>query len=132
MVLQEFIKWDAGQYLRCMCINRNDILVRKYDPDTRRYLPPDFPAPLLERIVEDSRTIVRALGYDMNTIEWAVRDGVPYAIDFMNPAPDMDINSTGVDYHRWCVEKMADMCIDLARNPRPQVKELKWSAMFNA
>ncbi len=132
MVLQEFIKWDPGQYVRCMCIDQKEILVRKYDPDTRRYLEPDFPAALEERIVNDSRTIVRALGYDMNTIEWAIRDGVPYAIDFMNPAPDMDVNSTGYDYHRWCVEKMADMCLRLAQEPRPQVKELKWSAMFNA
>ena len=64
--------------------------------------------------------LVRALGYDMNTIEYAMRDGVPYAIDFMNPAPDMDINSCGVDYHRWCVEKMADMCIRLAKEPPGQ------------
>jgi hypothetical protein len=130
MVLQEFIQWDPGQYIRCMCIHQQDILVRKYDPDTRRYLPPDFPAELLDRIERESRLIVQALGYDMNTIEWAVRDGVPYAIDFMNPAPDMDINSTGVDYHRWCVEKMADMCIDLALNPRPQVGEMRWNRFF--
>jgi len=64
-------------------------------------------------------------------IEWAIRDGVPYAIDFMNPAPDMDINSTGLEYHRWCVEKMADMCIRLAKTPKPQVAEVKWSTMFN-
>jgi hypothetical protein len=71
----------------------------------------------MDRIVADSLTLVRALGYDMNTVEWAIRDGVPYAIDFMNPAPDMDINSTGLDYHRWCVEHMADLCIRLAKNP---------------
>jgi hypothetical protein len=67
----------------------------------------------------------------MNTIEWAIREDVPYAIDFMNPAPDMDINTTGVEYHRWCVEKMADLCIDLAKNPKPQITEVKWSTMFN-
>jgi hypothetical protein len=49
----------------------------------------------------------------------------------MNPAPDMDINTTGVEYHRWCVEKMADLCIHLAKNPKPQVAEVKWSTMFN-
>jgi hypothetical protein len=130
MVLQEFIQWDSGQYIRCMCIGQKDILVRKYDPDTRQYLQPDFSPEMMERIVRDSLTIVRALGYDMNTIEWAIRDGAPYAIDFMNPAPDMDINSTGRDYHFWCVEKMADMCIDLALNPKPQVTELRWSSLF--
>jgi hypothetical protein len=130
MILQEFIKWDPGQYIRCMCIDQKHILVRKYDPDTRQYLQPDFSAEMMERIVRDSQTIVRAFGYDMNTIEWAIRDGVPYAIDFMNPAPDMDINSTGRDYHLWCVEKMADMCIDMALHPRPQVNEMRWGSLF--
>jgi len=129
MVLQEFVKWDY--YIRCMCIDQNDILVRKYDPDRRLYLPPDDLAPKLhDRVVADSRKLVKALGYDMNTIEWALRDGVPYAIDFMNPAPDMDINSTGREYHFWCIEKMADMCIRLAKEPRPQIKDLHWSKLF--
>ena len=56
---------------------------------------------------------------------------MPYAIDFMNPAPDMDINSLTPVYFEWCVRRMADMVIDLAQNPRPQVTELKWSGLFN-
>ena len=63
----------------------------------------------------------------MNTLEWAVRDGVPYAIDFMNPAPDMDINSLTPTYFEWVVKHMADMAIELAQKPRPQAKELQWS-----
>jgi hypothetical protein len=102
------------------------VLVRKYDPDNRRYLSADFSPALLDRIVADSLTLVRALGYDMNTVEWAIRDGIPYAIDFMNPAPDMDINSTGYDYHRWCVEHMADLCISLAQEPRLQATSANW------
>ena len=39
----------------------------------------------------------KALGYDFNTVEFAIRDGVPYAIDFCNPAPDADIHSVGQD-----------------------------------
>lgn len=131
MVLQECIEWEPGQYSRCMCLGQSEVLVRKYDPDKRQYLPADFPADLTDRIIADSLKLVRALGYDMNTVEWAIRDGVPYAIDFMNPAPDMDINSTGQDYHRWCVEHMADMCISLAKEPRPQATEVGWAKLFN-
>ena len=118
MVLQEYIKWD--NYVRCMAIGQHDIYVAKYDPVNRRYLRHDLDQALYDRVVADSLTLVRALGYDMNTIEWAIKDGVPYAIDFMNPAPDMDINSCGVEYHRWCVDKMADMCICVAKEPRGQ------------
>ncbi len=35
------------------------------------------------------------LGYDFNTVELALRDGVPYAIDFCNPAPDAEVKSVG-------------------------------------
>jgi hypothetical protein len=128
MVLQEFIQWD--DYIRCMCIGQTDILVKRYDPNTRQYLDPQLAPELHARIVRDSQTIVRAFGYDMNTIEWAIKGGVPYAIDFMNPAPDMDVNSTGYDYHRWCVEKMADLCIRLVNEPKPPMNETRWSKLF--
>ena len=81
---------------------------------------------LRQRIIDDSLTLVRALGYDMNSMEWAVRDGVPYAIDFMNPAPDMDVNSLTPLYFDWAVKQMADMAIRLAKEPRPQRRELRW------
>ena len=130
MVVQEFIKWDA--YIRCMCLGQEEVLPMKYDPGARRYLvehehlSPELGA----RVVKDSLTLVRALGYDMNSVEWAVRDGIPYAIDFMNPAPDMDVNSLTPTYFEWVVEHMAEMVIRLAKNPRPQLKEMRWSAMF--
>lgn len=131
MVLQEFIEWD--HYVRCMCLGQQHVLPMKYDPRERRYhVEHEHMSPELgQRVVNDALKLVRALGYDMNTVEFAVRDGVPYAIDFMNPAPDMDVNSLTPHYFDWCIKHMADMVIDLAKNPRPQVNELKWSEMFN-
>jgi len=85
-----------------------------------------------DRVVGDALKIVQALGYDMNSIEFAVRDGIPYAIDFMNPAPDMDINSLTPHYFEWVVDKMADMAIKLAKKPRTTSKELGWSTAFKA
>ena len=70
------------------------------------------------RIVADSQTLMRALGYDMCSLEFAVRDGIPYAIDFMNPAPDMDINSLTPHYFEWAVKNMADMAIRFAKKKR--------------
>ena len=130
MVLQEYIHWD--HYVRCMCLGQEEVLPMKYDPHGRRYvvehahLSPE----LGERVVGDALKLVRALGYDMNTVEFAIRDGVPYAIDFMNPAPDMDINSLTPIYFEWCVRRMADLVIDRAKNPRPQVTELSWGHLF--
>jgi hypothetical protein len=132
MIVQEFIRWE--QFVRCICLGQEEVLPIHYDPRERRYIvDEDYLAPALRRrIVEDSLRLVRALGYDMNSMEWAVREGVPYAIDFMNPAPDMDINSLTPPYFEWVVKHMADMAIRLAKNPRPQRRPLGWERAFTA
>jgi len=124
MIAQEFIEWE--HFVRCLSIGQTEILPMKYDPRERKYVVEHehLPADLGKRIVDDSRTLMRALGYDMCSLEFAVRDGIPYAIDFMNPAPDMDINSLTPHYFEWTVQKMADMAIGLAKAKRdkPEVK----------
>ncbi|HSJ08729.1 MAG TPA: hypothetical protein VK928_02420 [Longimicrobiales bacterium] len=132
MILQEFIEWE--QFIRCICLGRDTVLPIKYDPKERRYhVEHDHLSPELgQRIVEDSLKLVNALGYDMNSMEWAVRDGIPYAIDFMNPAPDMDVNSLTPHYFDWVVKNMADMVIRMAHEPQPQLRELRWNELFGA
>jgi hypothetical protein len=117
MVVQEFVRWD--QYVRCMVLGREHVLVMPYSPAERKYITDAgyLSKALHDRIAADALTLCRVLGYDMNTVEFAVRDGVPYAIDFMNPAPDMDINSLTPGYFEWVVEHMADMAIRLATLP---------------
>jgi hypothetical protein len=51
--------------------------------DVDDYLTPELHA----RVEKDVKTICTALGYDLNTVEFAIKDGIPYAIDFMNPHP---------------------------------------------
>jgi len=126
MVLQECIEWD--QFVRCICVGQDNIMPIKYDPGSRRYLVEhEHLAPDVgEKVVEYAILINRALGYDMNSIEFAIKNGVPYAIDFMNPAPDMDINSITPHYFKWAVNAMADFCIEMAHNPAPQREEQRW------
>jgi hypothetical protein len=130
MVLQEFIEWE--HYVRCMCIGQEKVLPMKYDPGQRKYyVEHEHLSPKMgDRIVEDSLSLVQALDYDMNTVEWAIRDGVPYAIDFMNPAPDMDIYSLTPHYFEWVVKAMADMAIARAQEPAPQRAALRWDQWF--
>ena len=132
MIVQEFIKWE--QFVRCIALGQENVLPIKYDPGERRYhVEHDHLSPELgSRIVGDSLKLVRALGYDMNSLEFAVRDGIPYAIDFMNPAPDMDVNSLTPHYFSWVVQHMADMAIRLAHEPRSQLSELHWSTLFGS
>ena len=131
MIVQEFIEWD--HFVRCLCIGQEKILPIKYDPKARKYhVEHNHLSPALgERVVGDALKIVRAFGYDMNSIEFAIKDDVPYAIDFMNPAPDMDVNSLTPHYFEWVVNAMADMAIELARNPKKQ-KVSNWENAFEA
>ena len=130
MVAQEFIKWD--HFIRCICLGQEEVLPIRYDPGERKYHVDHahMSGELGSRVVSDSLKLVRALGYDMNSMEWAVKDGIPYAIDFMNPAPDMDIYSLTEHYFEWVVQHMADMAIHLAKNPRQQAAQLGWQQLF--
>jgi hypothetical protein len=128
MILQEFIQWD--NYARCMCLGQDEIYVMKYDPGQRKYFDDhDFAPELYERIVKDAKTICEAFGYDMNTVEFAIRDGIPYAIDFMNPAPDMDVNSLGRKHFDWMVTHMADMTIRMAKSKEATRDRYYWGKL---
>ena len=131
MILQEFIEWD--HFVRCICVGQDKIMPIKWDPGERRYLiEHDHLEPELGRaVVEYATTINTVLGYDMNSIEFAIKDGVPYPIDFMNAAPDMDINSITPHYFEWVVKAMADFCIEMAVNPSPQRSEQHWAQFLN-
>lgn len=122
MIVQEFIEWD--EFVRCVCLGQQEIRPIKYDPKERKYHPDRefLPAVQMKRVIDDSRTLVRALGYDMNSMEWAMRDGIPYAIDFMNPAPDMDIYSLTPIHFEWVVSAMADLTIRLAKEAQAAPK----------
>ncbi len=129
MILQEFIEWD--QYIRCLCLGQEEVLPMQYDPKARRYIEDEsYLSPALKkRIVDDALKLVRALGYDMNSVEFAVRDEIPYAIDFMNPAPDMDINSLTQPFFDWTVKHMADMAIKMALAPQKSPQTARFATV---
>jgi hypothetical protein len=129
MTLQQFIHFD--QYVRCFTFGKTDIVPVAYDPHQRRYLVDhNYLSPELgARIVRDAQTLNNALGYEMNTIEFAVENGVPYAIDFLNPAPDFERDRITPFYFDMCVQKMADMVIDRALNGAPQQTWPRWAEM---
>jgi hypothetical protein len=122
MMAQEAIVFT--EYFRCYVLGRERVRVMRYDPaapPARRYVRDALSpkAALLERVERDALTLCRELGYDFNTVELAVRGGVPYAIDFMNPAPDCDAFSVGPDNFEWVLRNAAELLIDRALRPRP-------------
>ncbi len=133
MTLQEFI--DFTDYVRCYCVGKKDVLVMPYDPKNRRYLPQEslqhYAPEMLDRIKRDTILINEALGYDLNTVEFAIKDGVPYAIDFTNPAPDADIWSVTEPYFNWIIDKVANLLVDYAKNGKPTIGYHRWYRWLN-
>ena len=130
MTLQEFI--DFNQYVRCFTFGKTDIIPVAYDPRERRYLVQHefLGADLGARIVRDAQTLNTALGYEMNTIEFAVRDGVPYAIDFLNPAPDFERDRITPHYFDVVVDRMSALVIDRAIHGDVRQSWPRWAEMI--
>jgi len=129
MTLQEGIEFD--KYIRCFTFGKTDILPVVYDPKARRYIVEHdyLDADLGARVVRDAQTINRALGYEMNTIEFAIQDGIPYAIDFLNPAPDFERDRITAFYFDEVVNRMARLVIDRALNGNPANPWPRWEEM---
>jgi glutathione synthase/RimK-type ligase-like ATP-grasp enzyme len=128
MLLQEEIVFD--EYYRCYCIGGKHVRIMPYEPRNPhhlRYQASFSPTPERYKMMEDIvLRINKYLGYDFNTVELAVRDGVPYAIDFGNPAPDAERTSVGEENFEWVVETAANYAIERALMQQTGQDNLTW------
>ena len=135
MMLQAEVKFE--QYFRCCVVGQSEVLVMAYDPrrpHEQRYLrePPKAGRNVLKRVRQDSLTLCRALGYELNTVEFAVAKGTPYAIDFMNPVPDVDLQSIGEESFRWVVDAVARLAVKKARAAGRPRSALRWDSLLSS
>lgn len=128
MMLQEAIEFDA--YFRCYCIGQKHVRIMHYEPRNPHHLRyvanHNVPDSLIKTMEEYVIRLNQALGYDFNTVEFAVRDGIPIAIDFCNPAPDADVHSVGQENFEWVLETMANYAIERALAQQPGKDNLTW------
>ena len=135
MMLQEEIQFT--EYFRCYCLDRKDVHIMRYDPKQPHHLryvrnPKPIDKTLMEKLTKSLTTISNSLGYDFNTIELAVRDGIPYAIDFCNPAPDAEKTSVGEENFNWIVEAAANMAIRRAKAHKAGQNNLTWGTFIKS
>ena len=135
MTLQAAVDFD--QFVRCYCVGQEEVMIMAYDP-RKPYLSgeqyihnPDYLSPqLADRVRKDVRTLCTALGYDLNTVEFAIKDGIPYAIDFMNPAPDAELASVGEFYHHWITNAVTDLVFKRLTEQRERPR-YRWDALLS-
>ncbi len=128
MMLQEEIKFE--EYYRCYCIGGKHVRIMPYEPRNPHHLRyvANF-TPSQERYKQMESIVLKIcqyLGYDFNTVELAVRNGIPYAIDFCNPAPDADLPSVGPENFEWVVETASQYAIERALNHTEGADNLTW------
>ncbi|GAA4409412.1 hypothetical protein GCM10023187_32640 [Nibrella viscosa] len=136
MLFQEAIDFD--DYFRCYCIGGKEVRIMPYEPRNPHHLryvsETKATGPAAKKLLATVKDYViklnQALGYDFNTVEFAVRDGIPYAIDFGNPAPDADVYSVGQENFDWVVETAANYAIERARAHKPGQSNLTWGTFI--
>lgn len=129
MLLQEEIIFD--EYFRCYCIGGKHVRIMQYEPRNPYHLryvvdTPPSSKQLLKTIEEYTIKLCKYLGYDFNTVEFAVRNGVPIAIDFCNPAPDAERKNVGEENFEWVVETSANYAIERAKAQKIGQDNLTW------
>ena len=129
MMLQEEIQFQ--EYFRCYVLGTDKVHIMQYEPRNPHHLRyvidgPPVDKKLLNLVEKYCIKLNKALGYDFNTVEFAVRDGIPYAIDFCNPAPDADIHSVGQENFDWIVENAANLAIEKAKQYKKGKMNLTW------
>jgi hypothetical protein len=135
MTLQRAVSFT--EYFRCYVVGQEKVRIMQYDPRApfhERYVrnPGAIGPNLLARVERDALALCRALGYDLNTVEFAVEAGVPYAIDFMNPAPDADVHSVGQENFDWVVDAVAELACARALDAGAAPPAYRWSAFLDA
>ena len=132
MLFQEAIDFES--YFRCYCIGGKYVRIMDYEPRNPhhlRYVADFKPSEKMVATMEDYvLKICHALGYDFNTVEFAIKDGIPYAIDFCNPAPDAELASVGKENFEWVVENAANYAIERAQSNKPGQQNLTWGTFI--
>lgn len=133
MMLQEEIVFT--EYFRVYCLGCKAVRIMQYEPRNPHHLRyvidgPPVDKKLLSTIKDYTLRLCKGLGYDFNTVEFAVRDGIPYAIDFGNPAPDAELTSVGAENFEWVVEEAAKMAIAAAKKQKPGKINLTWGTFI--
>ena len=130
MMLQQGIEFE--QFVRCLIIGQRHVLPIRFDPHQRRYYEDDnfCSASVRDSIVQYARTLTTALGYDTNSAEFAIKDGIPYAIDFTNPCPDFDPSSITQPYFDWAIERLVETIVEVADRSREAAPARSWRALI--
>jgi glutathione synthase/RimK-type ligase-like ATP-grasp enzyme len=119
-ILQQLIETD--NQLHAFVIGQQEVMVLHYSHANGAYLPGILSKEdgWGKELAETARRITQVYGYDVNMVEFVVKNDTVYVINTTNPAPDIDRNLLTAEQFDWCVRKMAAMAVERALRPLSQ------------
>jgi len=122
------------EFVRCVGLGPQVRAVR-YDPSQPLHLryqkDRDFLSPEDASLLEDiTLTINSFFGWDFNSCESLLKDGVWQPIDFANPCPDSQVTSLHVHFP-WLIKSKLRWSLFCAATKRPMRINLDWQPYFD-
>jgi hypothetical protein len=104
-------------------------MISEYSFENARYLEaePAVSKSLRAKIEAQAMRVTNIFGYDVNMVEFVVKDGEPIIINPSNPAPQISLSIFSPRDFQWCVEQLASLAIRRAYDPRPVVQTIDWN-----
>lgn len=129
MLLQESIEFE--EFYRCYVIGKKYAKVVSYNPDKPKHLrfiskPKPIDNKLRINLETISKKICNALGFDFNVVEFAIRDGIPYVVEFKNFSGSTGQEFLHNEYFDWLVDNISDYLIELAKKRKVKPGFNKW------
>lgn len=118
LVLQQVIESDT--HVHAFVVDQSEVMLLSFSLANGRYLPTNYAQNSLlgQEIKDAALKVTKAYGYDLNMVEFVVKDGQVLMINASNPAPVMDTELMSKKQFEWCVTAVAKMAMDKVKNPQ--------------
>lgn len=117
MLLQELI--DSDDHIHGFVVGQEAVMLLRYSLADGRYLPDivENESQLGRPIVKATLRLAQTYGYDINMVEFIIKDDKLYVINSTNPAPVMDRELMTPEQFDWCVQQIARLAIERVKQP---------------
>ncbi len=119
-ILQQIIESD--KHVHCYVVGQEKVLSLQYSLKNGRYqqdnLSPD--SQLGQKLAKDAIRITHSYQYDLNMVEFVIKDDSAYVINATYPTPDIDLTLMTEAHFNWLVDEIAALAIERALRPLPQ------------
>lgn len=123
-ILQQII--ESEEHIHCFVIGQEKVLALQYSLENGRYQPePHTNEKMLAQLVKNALKISRAYQYDINMVEFVIKDDIAYVINGTYPTPDINHDLMNEEQFQWLVKEISELAVDRAKRPLPQTSVFK-------